>query len=458
MQSILNGVKVYVNKAVSNIKQSDWNETNPSDSSYIKNKPFSSTVQFVEVLNTNVEQSYQGEEIYQYKASVNEEFQLKDGSVYRIYINENEYTLAAKLHVWNGSDDTYYEVLLGNAGIYTYRLPDTGESFCLYTEWGNLILESNISLGDTVNIRLLEKQEVVTKLDGKFVDSIFTVTIVGEYNEEYEENEYFADKKFREIFNAFNNGMYVQANFDGSLVPLSYIDEYGVTFSNTDLFIKFYDYITDDSVYVSYTGYASNEHGHDWGDIYNVPDVSWNDLTDKPFGDFADDVIVDIQTTYSGNSTKTINFYSRDYEMKGIEVGKKYIIEAYISWQNYNIVDVVATQDGDAIVLSADNGITIYYYPSGDNAGYQLNHNRSIYSGDPCNLKITGYRAQQIDKKYIPYAATGVITGTPGQFVVIGDDGNATAKDPTYNYTYGDEDLEPGVSELETGKLYFVYE
>ena len=47
------------------------------------------------------------------------------------------------------------------------------------------------------------------------------------------------------------------------------------------------------------------------------------------------------------------------------------------------------------------------------------------------------------------------ITGTPGQFVVIGSDGKATTENL---YTYSQTDLEAGVSALETGKLYFVYE
>ena len=58
----------------------------------------------------------------------------------------------------------------------------------------------------------------------------------------------------------------------------------------------------------------------------------------------------------------------------------------------------------------------------------------------------------KLDNNFTPAAS--------GKVLMIDDSGNAVPSEisTTPDYTYGTTDMTPGVSELETGKVYFVYE
>ena len=67
----------------------------------------------------------------------------------------------------------------------------------------------------------------------------------------------------------------------------------------------------------------------------------------------------------------------------------------------------------------------------------------------------------QLDDKFIPPSVPVIKNANVGQLISVSsvdENGQPTAWTAENPYTYSQTDLEAGVSALETGKLYFVYE
>lgn len=105
-------------------------------------------------------------------------------------------------------------------------------------------------------------------------------------------------------------------------------------------------------------------------------------------------------------------------------------------------------------VVSADTEFIDVYMPN-NNIDGDLNQNRYIKGlKPPLLLMVTELSKERI--RVVDVINGNIITS------VVGDDGttyiHTVGNIATNGYTYGTNDLEAGVSPLETGKMYFVYE
>lgn len=158
-----------------------------------------------------------------------------------------------------------------------------------------------------------------------------------------------------------------------------------------------------------------------------------------------------------------------EYDENGYEIGEVIEFDA-----DFVFADIhEAYKNGQQVML--DFGGDIYQLRRSQSQG-GINYTilfgttvQSIQGTDVIyNDYVTVYGTQaNMVSEFGSVRSQNAITGTPGQFVVIGDNGNVTtaaASDALTNlgaapaHTYGTEDLVAGESPLEAGKLYFVYE
>ena len=205
----------------------DWNS--------MKNKPFEATTELVEVLSSReITTDYIDEEPYEdgnFYYSYHYEYDpdwvldslIKDGHKYHIYINGEEYVHKAKTQIHYGSDGPYNHIYLGNdyilgiGGNYEGEesFENNGEPFVVIDVGHDLSVIWQADLGEAITIEIVEEQENIKQLDGKFVEGTnFIVTITQRFEEEGgEEPLYAKDKSFEEIMMAYKSGRNVLALF-----------------------------------------------------------------------------------------------------------------------------------------------------------------------------------------------------------------------------------------------------
>lgn len=140
----------------------NWDQNDPAADDYIKNRPFYSEGNDVEILpNTIVPNEF----------SIMLKSPLVVGQEYKIIFDDIEYTSVARFY--NGY------VMIGNNAVYDYDNgieTDSGEPFAAETFGGGSELYFYINDDESHMIQILESKEVVHKLDKKFLpDDILTV-------------------------------------------------------------------------------------------------------------------------------------------------------------------------------------------------------------------------------------------------------------------------------------------
>ena len=196
----------------------DWNT--------LKNKPFEETIEVAEIYPLQNIEASEGDEEFDYKGYASDTYlEIKTGNQYTVYINGIEYVCEATESVLKNEDsDTV--IMLGNSAVahgdefftrfYPEELKDTGEPFFIYTRKSkNTACDWKYALGETITIEIVEEQENIKQLDGKFVEGTnFIVTITQRFEEEGgEEPLYAKDKSFEEIMMAYKSGRNVLALF-----------------------------------------------------------------------------------------------------------------------------------------------------------------------------------------------------------------------------------------------------
>ena len=204
----------------------DWNS--------MKNKPFEATTELVEVLSSreitpeyiNEEPYEDGKIYYRYNYGYDPNWEgigplIKDGHKYHIYINGKEYIHKAKTRVHYGSDDFYNHIYLGNdyiLGLFgnyegEENFENNGEPFIVIDYEYSLSVMWSADLGETITIEIVEEQENIKQLDGKFVEGTNFIVTVTQRPGEGEEPLYAKDKTFEEIMMAYKSGRNVLALF-----------------------------------------------------------------------------------------------------------------------------------------------------------------------------------------------------------------------------------------------------
>ena len=218
--------------------QSDWNESDETALSFIKNRPFYEFTEEKVISSTTTYQcTYQalhyGSNIKNYQSD------LIAGNTYKVIYNGDEYILKAKLTI----DDT--RPYLGNLK-YCYNLfdssydsSDTGEPFLIVNQYDTDRAEPfmlfRVPYGtENVELSITEISEVTHKLDEKFIpDTIARTDHTHSWND-LEDKPFYDTRYTEEIDNSFN------FTFDGNLEGREYIEiapetMYTVKLSDTPL-------------------------------------------------------------------------------------------------------------------------------------------------------------------------------------------------------------------------------
>jgi hypothetical protein len=135
--------KEYVDSKEVIVPQADWAETDKSSTAYILNKPFGSSIEFVEVIDSQITANtenegfdyYQFENLWDENETVNSVYKLLDtpGKIVRVSINGNEYECKVRIGQYDTGGDAGEMRWIGNRSFFSYRYEDdnTGEPFCL---------------------------------------------------------------------------------------------------------------------------------------------------------------------------------------------------------------------------------------------------------------------------------------------------------------------------------------
>ena len=174
---------------------------------------------------------------------------------------------------------------------------------------------------------------------------------------------------------------------------------------------------------------------------------SWNDLTDKPFGEVYSDTL-----TWDGDSTGLVSVVMLDMPEYGVRQNLVKVSDAVPTAEDFSNGVSCVMSDGSVYteITSADDDIIVAEgcivvlhdnctLPNGvfvEKAGTYFVE--GLVDGDPpsyaASITINGYTGfgsvKTIDTKYIPDTIQRTITGTPGDFVVIGEDGKVTTGEP----------------------------
>lgn len=237
----------------------------------------------------------------------------------------------------------------------------------------------------------------------------------------------------------------------------------------------------------------------------DIPDVTWENLSSKPMYHInwdgnknGRDVLTSLNEmslvrvsnlTFGISDLEsagfelvvTSTFYYVDFGLEVLIDNKHYSLREDGTWLNEDPLYFVENDTGFYITTKESSWtyVDILMASSDTNGIYSTLIERdlsSLYGQNVLSrMYVSGFSindATGLGKKFSPSVLPmdciqSKITGTPGQFVVIGDDGNVTttaASDALTHlgaapaYTYGTTDLTAGTSSLATGTLYFVYE
>lgn len=141
---------------------------------------------------------------------------------------------------------------------------------------------------------------------------------------------------------------------------------------------------------------------------------SWNDLTDKPFGETIDkiDIIPEQTVTFSGGSATFVDGKDPCYDLKLVE--------------ERGTMDAILVINGEVI----SGSIYYYYVPNGTFGSYTTDYD-SIHLGDGASVKdgdtvtirmyAMGEVVSKLDSKYIPANVPILTNCTYGEFVMVND-------------------------------------
>ena len=174
---------------------------------------------------------------------------------------------------------------------------------------------------------------------------------------------------------------------------------------------------------------------------------SWNDLTDKPFSEVYGDTL-----TWDGDSTGLVSVVMLDMPEYGLRQNLVKVSDAVPTAEDFSNGMSCVMSDGsvytdppnvDDDIINADGCIVVLHdnctLPNGvfvEKAGTYFME--VLSDGAPpeyaASITINGYTGfdsvKTLDEKFIPDTIQRTITGAPGDFVVIGEDGKVTTGEP----------------------------
>lgn len=270
---------------------SSWND--------LEDKPFETTTELVEALNRdfwNRNDDLESNSYYYWHPSDEYYCGLKTNRLYHVFINDTEYICnSVKESEYDPEGYYSHNKYIGNKYMFRDDLyENTGEPFCIqFSDYG-LTIYWETGLGETIQVRILEEKEIVTKLESKFVAGVtFDIKATSTFSE-YGEESCTVDKTTDDIEDAFNSGSHIRLLLDDdegqTLIPLNRVSYYTEE---------------DDIKHVTSLNFFNGNAGGECIEInlncYSEIDISinrqpandgsWDNLTNKPFGDEYSDTL-----------------------------------------------------------------------------------------------------------------------------------------------------------------------
>ena len=446
--------------------QSDWNQNDPTQLDYVKNRthydegqPYEFSIFNQENMNF-VEEPNMDESgtmnIYMpetpEEAIALEKLQFVAGNTYTITIDGTSYSTQAKS--LGGPDMTYF----GNLSLAISMYPNTGENFLIIPSETMFIVNDSIS---SHNITIIETKLVVQK--EIIPQNTYSFPCMGDIM-------YINFTDFD--FSGLRDGDLLIVNYDGKEYSCNVIAfETGLIFGNGSI-IGFSELWNNEP----FTGiYAEGMSG-----IYAFPtEIPFQ--VEKIISDTETEVIISEDTPYNVYVTEGI-YYDFTNPAFVIEPETSY----KVFWNNVEYICISSPlSDQGEIELLSNADITLPFYFMYDNDENESSAYFEVYSGGPevlnKEIQISGLVSgvKKIDKKYIPddidlpiasYNRVGTVKvhdiqsglGNNSNYTPIcldTDDNQIYAKKPDIPVIQkSTTDLTEGVSSLASGTIYLVYE
>jgi hypothetical protein len=163
INTMLNCVKLYVNKTISNIKQPNWNQNDKNAQDYIKNRPFytSDPIETMVVKEQTVSIADDGYGNYYAQLSAKIFFELD--KTYIVNFNGEEYKCTPWKHPYSGG---HY---IGNGALYDGYEQFNGKEPFVIESYSDSQVHLGVNAEGTYTISVIEKYEDVVKIPEKYL-------------------------------------------------------------------------------------------------------------------------------------------------------------------------------------------------------------------------------------------------------------------------------------------------
>lgn len=160
----------------------NWDQNDPSAEDYLKNRPFYSE-KGTKILSEVSEISIQGSDNDEFFEALPIELYLEAGKKYIVIFNGTKYVCTA----WSATEAD--AVILGNGDIYGGE-GGNGEPFAI-DNYSNGAAYLNVTSSGTYNLTIQLEEEIIHKLDKKFVDSSAIIDVIELPTENIDENSIY---------------------------------------------------------------------------------------------------------------------------------------------------------------------------------------------------------------------------------------------------------------------------